>query len=154
LSKAIICFKKIIPKNGTINPIFLTRFFMKKLLYPLIFPFISISVVFFIAFAEFRSKNEPTFRNKIKTPVYTISKKDFSDEMEKGRRVVRLGPMFWGLYPGGIAFSNLKEAKAIYKKNKMSSKLWRIYLLSGDYSKDVTQHYTNKTLWVLKEEHK
>jgi hypothetical protein len=67
--------------------------------------------------------------------------------------VVKLGPMFWGLYPGAIAFKTPEHASAYMKKKEMNEEELGVYRLSGNYESDVNQegepHRINKSLMMI-----
>jgi negative regulator of genetic competence, sporulation and motility len=73
--------------------------------------------------------------------------------LSKGKHVIKLGPMFWGLYPGAIAFKTPEDALAYMKKKEMNEEESVIYRLSGNYKSDVNQestpHHINKSLVMI-----
>lgn len=100
----------------------------------------------------------PTLRTKIDKPVFTIGDIGYHQALEQGRNVVKFGQMFWGIYPGGLAFESSEEAINFTRShqeilNDFSSG-WSIYELSGDLAQDTyqkgNQRYLNKSLLVVK----
>jgi hypothetical protein len=102
---------------------------------------------------EFRRTAEATVRNTIAEPIYTIAHKDYSVAVSEGKHVVKLGPMFWGLYPGAIAFKTPEDAAAYMTKKEMNGKELAVYRLSGNYELDVSRegepHRINKSLMMV-----
>ena len=66
--------------------------------------------------------------------------------------------MFWGLYPGGLAFGNREEAISFINANQSIlddfSSGWAIYELSGELEQDTylvdSQRHLNKSLFVVR----
>ena len=102
-----------------------------------------------IAFIEFGRKSTPIERHNISTPIYTIGDKTYDLALNDKKTVVKFGPMFMGLYSGGLAFSSPEEAKKYMFENNWDKNKWDIYLLSGDYDIDVTNGHINKSLMVV-----
>ena len=102
---------------------------------------------------EFRKKADATIRSGIEEPIYTIANNDYSVAISKRKRVVKFGPMFWGLYPGAIAFKTPEDASAYMKKKEMNEEELAVYRLSGNYESDVNQegepHRINKSLIMI-----
>lgn len=100
----------------------------------------------------------PIKREYVQEPIFTIGDLTYAEALAQGKSVVKFGPAFWGMYPGGIAFNSAKEAEDYIKNNKellnTFSEGWGIYELSGDFAldtdKDGDRHYTNKSLFVIK----
>lgn len=98
----------------------------------------------------------PTVRAEIKQPIFTIGDLNYQQALQDGKNVVKFGPMFWGLYPGGLAFSHPDEAVAFISGNqpmldKFSSG-WAVYELAGDFALDTQQvgkrRFLSKSLLV------
>ncbi|WP_350333740.1 hypothetical protein [Coralliovum pocilloporae] len=103
-------------------------------------------------FNEIKQNVKAVEREDITTPIYTIGEaEDYSAALAEGKRVVKFGPMFWGLYSGGLAFRTIDAARAYMDNNDWDQKTWSVYQLSGDYALDVTDGFTNKTLLVVEE---
>lgn len=102
---------------------------------------------------EFRKKADATIRSSVEKPIYTIADLECSVALSKGKHVIKLGPMFWGLYPGAIAFKTPEDALAYMKKKEMNEEESVIYRLSGNYKSDVNQestpHRINKSLVMI-----
>ena len=102
---------------------------------------------------EFRKKADATIRSGIEEPIYTIANNDYSVAISKRKHVVKFGPMFWGLYPGAIAFKTPEDASAYMKKKEMNEEELAVYRLSGNYESDVNQegepHRINKSLIMI-----
>ena len=98
-------------------------------------------------------------RTSISSPVYTIGDSSYKASLSEGKRVVKFGPMFWGIYSGGLAFESLEQAEQYAASNSEFMKSlgddWAVYMLSGNFDEDTTrvdgQHYLNKSLLVLGE---
>ena len=110
------------------------------------------SLLFFVA-VELHRTADATIRSSVEEPIYAIGDKDFSVALSKGKRVIKLGPMFWGLYPGGIAFKTPAAALAYMKKKEMNRIKLAVYRLSGNYELDVNQegelHHIDKSLMFI-----
>ena len=120
----------------------------RKILVPL---FISLLIAF--ATMEFRMAANATVRSDIEEPIYTIERKGCSKALSTGKHVLKLGPMFWGLYPAGMAFKTPEDAREYMKNKDMNAEEWGVYRLSGDYELDVDKqsnpHYINKSLMII-----
>ncbi|MGS2722471.1 hypothetical protein ACVBEJ_01920 [Porticoccus sp. GXU_MW_L64] len=100
----------------------------------------------------------PIQRSEINSPIFTIGDLSYQKALSEGKGVVKFGPLFWGLYPGGIAFSNPGEAQDFILGNQelldSFSSGWAIYELSGDMSldtyRDGENRYINKSLLVIR----
>ena len=107
-----------------------------------------------VAAMEFRRTAEATIRSGIDEPIYTIAGNGFSVALSKGKDVIKFGPMFWGLYPGTVAFKTPEDASAYMKKKEMNEEELAVYRLSGNYELDVNQegdpHRINKSLMMIK----
>lgn len=105
-----------------------------------------------LAAYEFQRNGTPVIRKDTTTPLYTIGEVEgYGRALSAGHHVVKFGPMFFGLYPGGLAFRSPEEAASYLKNNGWDTRKWSIYLTSGDYKLDATDGFTNKSLIV--EEH-
>jgi hypothetical protein len=102
---------------------------------------------------ELRRTADATIRGDVEKPIYTIAPKHYSVPVTNGKRVIKLGPMFWGLYPGAVAFKEIEDALAYMKEKDMNAKELGVYRLSGDYESDVNQegtlHRINKSLLLI-----
>lgn len=120
----------------------------RKILVPI---FLSLLIAF--ATMEFRMAANATVRHNIEEPIYTIERKDCSKALSSGKHVLKLGPMFWGLYPAGMAFKTPEDARKYMKKKDMNTQKWEVYRLSGDYRLDVSKqsdaHHINKSLMII-----
>jgi hypothetical protein len=109
------------------------------------------SLLFFVA-VELHRTADATIRSSVEEAIYTIADKDFSVALSKGKSVIKLGPMLWGLYPGGVAFKTPAAAVEYIKKKEMNREKLSVYRLSGDYESDVIQegelHYIDKSLML------
>ena len=98
----------------------------------------------------------PIQRTDISQPVFTIGDANYLQALNEGKHIVKFGRMFWGLYPGGLAFTTHDEALDFTRTNQNLlenfSTGWAIYELSGDLSQDTylhgNQRYLNKSLLV------
>lgn len=99
----------------------------------------------------------PTIRGEITMPIYTLGDGNYGKALAEEKKIVKFGPMFWGLYPGGLAFASVEDAKAYLAANAAEfnslSKDWQVYRLSGDFLLDTRKEgdlsYLNKSLLVL-----
>ncbi|MEH6473681.1 MAG: hypothetical protein V7752_20855 [Halopseudomonas sp.] len=95
-------------------------------------------------------------RTEISQSIFTIGDANYQQALNEGKNIVKFGQMFWGLYPGGLAFSDPSKAEAFIRSNKSVldkfSSGWAIYELSGDLILDTEQmgkqRYLNKSLLV------
>lgn len=100
----------------------------------------------------------PVQRTKVDQLIVTIGDASYQEALKQGKHVVKFGPMFWGLYPGGLAFSSTNEALEFARGNQNVldefSSGWAVYELSGDLAEDTyvkgNQRYLNKSLLVVK----
>ncbi len=99
-------------------------------------------------FLEFNDKTTPVIRKDITNPIYTIGDSNYSQALSENRGVVKFGPLFGGIYPGGKAFGKIEDAELFLKTEGLSND-FGVYKLSGDYSFDVTDGFTNKSLVVI-----
>jgi hypothetical protein len=110
------------------------------------------SLLFFAAI-ELHRTADATVRSRVEEPIYAIADKDYSVALSKGKYVIKLGPMFWGLYPGAVAFKTPEDASAYMKKKEMNEEELAVYRLSGNYESDVNQegelHHINKSLMLI-----
>jgi hypothetical protein len=115
---------------------------------------LTILMAFLLLFValELHRTADATIRSNVEEPIYAISDKDFSVPLSKGKDVIKLGPMFWGLYPGGVAFKTPAAALA-YMKQEMNREKLAVYRLSGNYELDVNHegelHHINKSLMLV-----
>ncbi len=102
---------------------------------------------------EFHTAANATVRKRVKEPIYTIARKDCSEVLSSGKHLIKLGPMFWGLFPAGEAFKTPQDAWEYIIEKGMKTKKWGVFRLSGDYGLDVNQqtkvHHINKSLMLL-----
>ncbi|WP_252177155.1 hypothetical protein [Endozoicomonas sp. 4G] len=98
----------------------------------------------------------PLVRNAITHPIFTIGDASYQNSLSEGKSIIKFGPLFWGLYPGGLAFKSTREAIAFMQNNqnmldKFSSG-WAVYQLSGDFQRDTypsgQRHYLKHSLLV------
>ena len=120
---------------------------MKKNVIITVSMFILIGIVIFL---EFERKSIPIHRHNILTPIYSIGDKSYELALKENKTVVKFGPMFMGIYPGGLAFPNPEGARKFMIENNWDLQKWNIYQLSGDYRKDVKNGHINKSLLVLR----
>lgn len=101
---------------------------------------------------EFQRNAAPIVRDVVSAPIYTIGEVEgYNGALASGKNVVKFGPMFFGLYPGGLAFKNAENARSYIKDKRLDEKVWSVYSLSGDYDLDALDGYINKSLLVQKE---
>jgi hypothetical protein len=65
--------------------------------------------------------------------------------------VLKFGPMFLGLYPGGMAFATPEAAQAYLRDGDRDLQRWSVYRLSGDYALDTRAGYITASQLVLVE---
>jgi len=100
----------------------------------------------------------PSERAGNENSIYTLGNDGYRDALESGKRVVKFGPMFWGIYPGGLAFSSPREARNYFQANSQvflsADQVWSVYQLAGDFHDDTYekdgQKYIKKSLIVFK----
>jgi hypothetical protein len=100
---------------------------------------------------EFNMKLTPVIRFNIENHIYTIGDKSYSVSLKEQKNIIKFGSMFFGLYPGGLAFSSVKEAEEYMQKHKLSADKWGIYFLSGDYKLDTKNGFIINSMIVTKE---
>lgn len=91
-------------------------------------------------------------------PVYTVGDLHYLQALNNDKNVVKFGRMFWGLYPGGLAFSSPEEALLFVQNNQafldQFSSGWAVYELSGDYDQDTyisgERRYLKHSMLVLR----
>lgn len=121
--------------------------------------YLSIFILFAIGFIWFGTKDAliPMQREQISKPIFTLGDHSYQAAVSGEKRVLKFGPMFWGLYPGGLAFKTREEAVSYMLKHQSQletvSKGWAVYQLSGDFDMDTylsgEQMYINTSLVVL-----
>lgn len=87
--------------------------------------------------AEYQRAAQPLLREPGPNPIYTIGDRALGAGLAAGSRAVKLGPMFYGLYPGGFAFRTPQEARAYLAQKRLDTARWRVYELAGDFAMDV-----------------
>ena len=120
---------------------------MKRFLIPL-------SLIIFTmvaAWVDIQRLSVPMVRPSPLHPVYTISSPDDAVALAQGKKVVKLGPCLFGLYPGAIAYQSLAQAKDFIGLKGYEPEKWQIFQLSGDYQLDVTDGVLNKTLQLSRD---
>ncbi|WP_448215697.1 hypothetical protein [Endozoicomonas sp. 2B-B] len=98
----------------------------------------------------------PLVREDITHPIFTIGDASYQSALSEGKNIIKFGPMFWGLYPGGLAFKSAREATAFMQNNQSEldkfASGWAVYELTGDFEMDTHssgQHrYLNQSLLV------
>jgi len=87
--------------------------------------------------------------------VYTVGSQDEAAGLRAGVRVTRYGPLFWGLYPGAVAFRTPGEALKYLQRRGLSLTKWQVFQLSGEYDLDVQDasdpNRINKSLAVVEQ---
>ena len=124
---------------------------MKKIFKKILFLVVGIVLLSSLSFIEFTRKAKPTIRENITDSIFTIGDKTYTKALNNGLRVVKFGPMFFCIYPGGKAFRSKSEAHEFMHKNNWDSSKWDVFKLSGDYKLDVTGNNINKSLLVIGE---
>lgn len=117
-----------------------------------------IVVCFITIYFGVKDSFHATKRVEIEQKIFTIGDINYQKALKEKKNIVKFGPIFWGLYPGGLVFSDIKEAKMFISKNKQIlnqfSLGWAIYELSGDFTLDTIkidkQYYLNKSLFIKK----
>jgi len=100
----------------------------------------------------------PMQRAEINQPIFTIGDANYQQALNEGKNIVKFGKMFWGLYPGGLAFSTPDKAQSFIYANKDEldkfSSGWAIYELSGDFVLDTEKvgelRHLNKSLMIVR----
>ncbi len=87
--------------------------------------------------AEYQRAAQPVLREPGPNPIYTIGDRALGAGLAGGKRPIKLGPMFRGLYPGGFAFRTPQEARAYLAEKRLDPAKWRVYELAGDFAVDV-----------------
>lgn len=104
---------------------------------------------------EYRRVLVPTSRDVVVHPIYTVGDRGMLRELATGKRVVKFGPMFFGLYPGGFAFRAPEDARDYLNARRLDTNKWRVYELAGEFDKDSYLHgarnHISKTLVVVRE---
>lgn len=105
---------------------------------------------------EVKGSFTPLVREDITKPIFTIGDTRYHSALSEGKNVIKFGPMFWGLYPGGLAFKSVEEAIAFMQNNQSEqdelSSGWAVYELTGDFELDTYRsheyRYLNQSLLV------
>ncbi|WOG27275.1 hypothetical protein [Endozoicomonas sp. 8E] len=58
----------------------------------------------------------PLVREDITHPIFTIGDASYQSALSEGKSIIKFGPVFWGLYPGGLAFKNCQRSHSLYAK--------------------------------------
>jgi hypothetical protein len=105
----------------------------------------------FVAYELLRATNV-TIRENPTNPLYTIGERQaYSPALANGTSVLKFGPMFFGLYPGGLAFASPQDARDYLRVNGWEPDRWSVYRLSGDFLEDSSDGYLTTSLLVLEE---
>ena len=99
----------------------------------------------------------PIERKNTAHPIYTIGDVNYQTALKSETSILKFGKMFWGLYPGGLAFESPEAAISYMESNehileKFSSG-WAVYELSGDYNLDThgsSPRYLNNSMLVIR----
>ena len=110
----------------------------------------------FIIWLGVKDALSPTQRVDTSQPVFTIGDIGYLQALRENKRIIKFGPMFWGLYPGGLAFSTPDQAAAFIHSHKDQldwfSSGWAVYELSGDFNRDTREidgsRYLNRSLFI------
>lgn len=100
---------------------------------------------------------EPVSRAEVLNPIYTIGDLSYQKALEQNKNIIKFGKMFWGIYPGGLAFNSPEEALEFVTDNQdvlnSFSSGWKLYKLSGDMMLDTYQRdgqkYLSNSLLVM-----
>ncbi len=122
--------------------------------------FVAIGVVLMLAVVVWfgaRDCFSPMNRENVQLPIYTIGDSGYGTALQEGKNIVKFGPAFWGLYPGGLAFKDVLSAEKYMKGNRQLldkfSEGWAVYRLSGDFTLDTyvrgEGYYINRSLLVV-----
>ncbi|MBW2368392.1 MAG: hypothetical protein JRH15_10935 [Deltaproteobacteria bacterium] len=114
---------------------------------------LTLMFILMIGLWQFKKASEPVIRRNTKAPAYAIGDHHYDRGLEKGRVVLKFGPILWGLIAGGVAFESPEAAAAHIHETGMQTDQWGVFRLSGDYRLDVEQKngigYMKKTMLVL-----
>ncbi len=123
---------------------------MKKIIYGLA---VIVLVLAVLCGLEVHRHSRPWVRGGVAIPVFTIGDESFARDLAKGKKVIKYGPMFFGLYPGGRAFAMVEDAANYLRSENKDLSQWGVYLLAGDYLLDVDrtgpERHITKTLLVI-----
>jgi hypothetical protein len=112
---------------------------------------LTVTVVVTGGFA-FKNYATPVQRANIEQPLYTVGDANYAVALNKGKNILKFGRLPFGVYPGGLAFSDPQDAwehlRSIGKDQE-----WGVYQLTGDFELDTKlvddQRYTTVSLAVI-----
>ncbi len=101
----------------------------------------------------------PVMRSDVDSPIFTVGDGHYRDALASGSQVLKFGRLFWGIYPGGLAFESAEAATQYLHLHKEEletiSSDWSVYRLSGEYQLDTyvkdDQRYIKSSMLVLAE---
>jgi hypothetical protein len=106
-----------------------------------------------VGVAEFRRTSQITVSVSPEQAVFTVGTAGEAEAFKQGARVLRRGPMFWGLYPGAPVFRTPGEALKYLAESGRSAGEAQVFKLSGEYDLDVDEdripNRINKSLAVV-----
>jgi hypothetical protein len=104
------------------------------------------------AVRSFIAATEVFVRDAPDVPIYTLgARSSYSLALQNGTKVLKFGPIFGGVYPGGLAFASAQEARAHLEDNGWDPVRWSVYQLSGDYCLDSRDGHILRFLLVVSE---
>lgn len=122
----------------------------------LMYAIIGLTLGSVVVWAGVKDALHPISRKDIQAPIFTLGDGTYLEALNTGKRVVKFGPLFWGAYPGGLAFADADKAAAYLYNHKSEfdhiSSGWRVYQLSGEFELDTyavgEQHYLAHSLLI------
>ncbi|WP_419810586.1 hypothetical protein [Bacterioplanoides sp.] len=99
-----------------------------------------ITVLAIVVWLGVKDALTPVVRDNIGTPIYTLGDSSYQQALAQQKQVLKFGPLFWGQYPGGLAFTSAEQALQYLRQNPEEfpdSSEWGVYQLSGDLERDV-----------------
>ena len=103
------------------------------------------------AFIDYQKHSVPMVRNDPASPVFSWATEGEATSVKQGKDILRMGPWLYGLRTGTTVFTSKLEADDYLKQQGEHPEKWHLFILSGDYSLDVTNGVLNKTLKLVKE---
>lgn len=109
-------------------------------------------IVMVIGGLSFKRFVTPVMRSEVERSLYTVGDANYEAALNNGKNIVKFGRLPFGLYAGGLAFSDPQEAWE-YLQIIGKDQEWGVYRLSGDFELDTKlvedQRYTTVSLVVL-----
>lgn len=122
----------------------------------LIYAMVALMLVSLVVWAGVKDALQPVTREVIQSPIFTLGDATYQTALKADKQVLKFGPLFWGAYPGGLAFEDAAQAAQYLQEHRDEfgavSSGWHVYQLAGDFEQDTyligEQHYLAHSLLI------